>query len=132
MPLGRRFRALKLWFLIRSYGLDGLRTVLRNHVRWARALHDRLAEEPGFEIVTPPMWSLFSFRYVPDGASDLDALNQRLVDAINDDGRIYLTQTRVDGALVIRFQAGSFETTEADVMMALDVIREIAQGLETG
>ena len=130
VPLGRRFRALKLWFLIRSYGLEGLREVLRNHVRWARALHDRLAAEPGFEIVTAPMWSLFSFRYVPDDAGDLDALNQRLVDAINADGRIYLTQTRVDGALVIRFQAGSFETTEADVMMALDVIREIAHSLD--
>ena len=132
VPLGRRFRALKLWFLIRSYGLDGLRQVLRNHIAWTAALHDRLAAEPDFEIVTPPMWSLFSFRYVPAGADDLDALNQRLVDAINDDGRIYLTQTRVDGALVIRFQAGSFETTEADVMMALDVIREIAHGLTKG
>ncbi|CAN0585098.1 unnamed protein product, partial [Ectocarpus sp. 12 AP-2014] len=120
VPLGRRFRALKLWFLIRSYGLDGLREILRNHVRWAVALHDKLASDPDFEIVTPPMWSLFSFRYAPAGAKDLDELNLRLVDAINDDGRIYLTQTRVDGALVIRFQAGSFETTEADVMMALD------------
>lgn len=130
VPLGRRFRALKLWFLIRSYGLEGLRQILRNHVTWAVALHDRLAQEPGFRIVTPPMWSLFSFRYEPDGLADLDALNQRLVDAINDDGRIYLTQTRVDGDLVIRFQAGSFETTEADVMMSLDVIREIAHGLD--
>ncbi|MBB93176.1 MAG: aspartate aminotransferase family protein [Rhodobacteraceae bacterium] len=132
VPLGRRFRALKLWFLIRSYGLDGLREILRNHVRWAVALHDRLAQEPDIEIVTPPMWSLFSFRYVPDGAADLDALNQRMVDAINDDGRIYLTQTRVDDQLVIRFQAGSFGTTEDDVMMTLDVIREIAHALSNG
>ncbi len=129
VPLGRRFRALKLWFLIRSYGLDGLRSILRNHIAWARDLHEALAAEPEIEIVTPPMWSLFTFRYAPAGATDLDDLNQRLVDAINDDGRIYLTQTRVDGALVIRFQAGSFETTRDDVMMALDVIRDIAQGL---
>ncbi|QEW18207.1 L-2,4-diaminobutyrate decarboxylase [Marinibacterium anthonyi] len=132
VPLGRRFRALKLWFLIRSYGLDGLRQILRNHVKWAVALHDQLAKDPDFRIVTPPMWSLFSFRYEPAGAADLDTLNQRLVDAINDDGRIYLTQTRVDGDLVIRFQAGSFETTEADVMMSLDVIRAIAHGLDKG
>ena len=76
------------------------------------------------------MWSLWSFRYQPDGAADLDDLNLRLLNAINDDGRIYLTQTRVDGALVIRFQAGQFETTEADVMMAHDVITEIARTLE--
>lgn len=129
VPLGRRFRALKIWFLIRTYGLEGLRTRLRNHVAWSQRLHDRLAAEPDFEIVTPPMWSLWTFRYAPGGATDLDALNQRLVDAINDDGRIYLTQTRVDGRLAIRFQAGQFETTEEDVMLAFDVITEIARGL---
>ncbi|GGH33345.1 aromatic-L-amino-acid decarboxylase [Cribrihabitans marinus] len=126
VPLGRRFRALKIWFLIRTYGLEGLRDRLRNHVAWSRALHDRLAETPGFEIVTPPMWSLWTFRYLPEGARDPDALNLALVNAINDDGRIYLTQTRVDGKLVIRFQAGQFDTTEADVMSAHDVICEIA------
>jgi len=129
VPLGRRFRALKIWFVLRTYGLEGLRERLRNHVTWSNALHDKLAATPGFEIVTPPMWSLWSFRYAPDGAADLDDLNLQLVNAINDDGRIYLTQTRVDGDLVIRFQAGQFETTEGDVMMAHDVICEIAEGL---
>ncbi len=129
VPLGRRFRALKIWFLIRAYGLEGLRTRLRNHVAWSVDLHDRLAATNGFEIVTQPMWSLFTFRYAPDGATNLDALNLALVNAINDDGRIYLTQTRVDGDLVIRFQAGQFETTEEDVKMAYDVIVEIAGGL---
>ena len=129
VPLGRRFRALKLWFLIRAYGLDGLRARIRNHVKWSRALHDRLAAAPDFQIVTPPMWSLWTFRYAPPGATDLDGLNLKLVNAINADGRIYLTQTRVDGDLVIRFQAGQFETTEQDVMMAHDVITEIARSL---
>ncbi|KIC10634.1 amino acid decarboxylase [Leisingera sp. ANG-M1] len=129
VPLGRRFRALKIWFLIRTYGLEGLRQRLRNHINWSNQLHDRLKLEPYFEITTAPMWSLWSFRYAPDGASDLDDLNLALVNAINDDGRIYLTQTRLDGQLVIRFQAGQFETTEADVMMAFDVITEIARSL---
>ena len=129
VPLGRRFRALKIWFVLRAYGLEALRARLRNHILWAGQLHDQLAEEPDFEIVTAPMWSLFTFRYRPDGAADLDALNLALVTAINDDGRIYLTQTRVDGALVIRFQAGQFDTTEEDVMMAHGVITEIARGL---
>lgn len=130
IPLGRRFRALKLWFLIRAYGLEGLRDRLRNHVKWSQALHDRLAAHPDFEIVTPPMWSLWTFRYAPEGATDLDELNLRLVNAINDDGRIYLTQTRVDGQMVIRFQAGQFETTEADFDIAHDTICEIAAGLD--
>ncbi len=129
VPLGRRFRALKLWFVIRAYGLKGLRQRLRNHVNWSVELHDRLASEPDFRIVTPPMWSLWTFRYEPEGDTNLDDLNLRLVNAINDDGRIYLTQTRVDGDLVIRFQAGQFETTEEDVMMAYDVITEIARRL---
>ena len=126
VPLGRRFRALKLWFLLRAHGLDGLREMIRNHVKWAEALADRLAATPDFEIVTPPMLSLFTIRYVPKGAIDLDTLNQDLVNAINTDGRIYLTQTRIDGALVIRFQAGAFSCTEDDVRMAYDVITEIA------
>jgi len=129
VPLGRRFRALKLWFVIRAYGLDGLRARLRDHITWSGQLHDKLAAHPDIQIVTPPMWSLFTFRYAPEGAADLDALNLALVNAINDDGRIYLTQTRVDGDLVIRFQAGQFETTETDVMMSYDVITELAKGL---
>ncbi|MEX0283904.1 MAG: aspartate aminotransferase family protein [Paracoccaceae bacterium] len=129
VPLGRRFRALKIWFVLRAYGLEGLRQRLRNHVDWTRKLHDRLAAEPDFDIVTAPMWSLFSFRYTREGA-DLDDLNLRLVNAINDDGRIYLTQTRVDGDLVIRFTAGHFECTEDDVMLAFDVITEIARSLD--
>ncbi|MGD9967323.1 MAG: aspartate aminotransferase family protein [Hyphomonadaceae bacterium] len=126
IPLGRRFRALKLWFLLRAYGLEGLRSMIRNHIAWSRALCERLRAAPGFAIVTEPSFSLFSFRYAPQSASDADALNLALVEAINSDGRIYLTQTRVDGRVVIRFQVGQFECTEADVMSAYDVITEIA------
>lgn len=121
VPLGRRFRALKLWFLIRAHGLDGLRDMIRDHVRWSADLAGRLGTVDGIEIVTPPMLSLFSFR-VAGGDDRTEALLQR----INDDGRIYLTQTRVDGAYVIRFQAGAFTTTQADVDMAFDVITELA------
>jgi aromatic-L-amino-acid decarboxylase len=134
VPLGRRFRALKLWFLIRAYGMEGLRDVIRNHISWSRDLHDRFDADPDFEIVTAPMWSLFTFRYAPSGEAggeasgeaDLNGLNLRLIEAVNADGRIYLTQTKVDGQFVLRFQAGSFETTKQDVLMTYDVITEIA------
>lgn len=129
VPLGRQFRALKLWFLLRAYGLEGLRTMIRNHIAWSRELCDKLRGAPGFEIVTEPMYSLFSFRYAPKGADELDALNLRLVEAINSDGRIYLTQTRVDGRVAIRFQVGQFECTRDDVMSAFAVITEIAAQL---
>ena len=129
VPLGRQFRALKLWFVLRAYGLEGLRAMIRNHIVWSRQLCDKLRIAPNFEIVTEPSFSLFSFRYTPAGGADLDALNLKLVETINADGRIYLTQTRVDGAVAIRFQVGQFECTEADVMSAYDVITEIAARL---
>lgn len=129
VPLGRRFRALKLWFLLRAHGLENLRTMVRNHVAWSESLAARLAREPDFEIVTEPMLSLFSFRHLAAAGVDSDEHNLRLVSAINDDGRIYLTQTRVDGKVAIRFQVGQFETTAADVDTAFEVITEIARGL---
>jgi len=129
VQLGRRFRALKLWFVIRAYGVEHLRGFIRDHVRWARGLAERIEAAPDFELVTPPILALFSFRYRPAGVADLDALNARLIQAINDDGRIYLTQTRFRDRFVIRFVVGQTYTTEADVTFGWDVIQEIARGL---
>lgn len=126
VPLGRRFRALKIWFLIRAYGLEGLRSMIRNHVRWSEKLAARLDAAKGFRVTSKPMLSLFSFRHEPDGVADLDAHNLDLVNRINADGRIYLTQTSLDGRIAIRFQAGSFAMTEADADIAFDVITEFA------
>ena len=129
IPLGRRFRALKLWFLLRAYGLEGLRQRIRNHVTWSQALCERMRAEPGFEIVTEPVLSLWTFRHDPGDGRDMDAHQQALVDAINDDGRTYLTQTVLDGRKVIRFQAGEFETTEGDLDIAFDAILDCARQL---
>jgi len=114
---------------MRTYGLEGLRARIRNHIAWARMAADRIGALPGFQIVTPPALSLFSFRHVPDGVADMDAHNRRLVEAINADGRLYLTQTLHRGQFVIRFQVGQFDTTEDDVMLAVDAVAEIAAGL---
>jgi Glutamate decarboxylase and related PLP-dependent proteins len=95
--------------------------MIRNHVRWTHELAERL-RAAGFEIVTEPMLALFAFR--PAGADD--AAVRDLLQRINDDGRIYLTQTMVDGRLAIRFQAGSVDCAEADVATAFDTIRELA------
>jgi aromatic-L-amino-acid decarboxylase len=120
IPLGRRFRALKIWFLIRSYGLEGLRLRIRNHVTWAQEVCEEIRKLAGFEIVTEPILSLFSFRCPGD-----DADQQRLVDALNDDGRIYLTQGSFREQKIIRFQVGQFDTTRDDVMIAHSVIQEV-------
>lgn len=120
IPLGRRFRALKLWFLMRSYGLEGLQTRIRNHVAWAGELCEAIREIDGFEITTEPILSLFSFRCPGD-----DDTQQRLVDEINDDGRVYLTQGAFQGRKIIRVQVGQFDTTRDDVMMVQTVVKDI-------
>ncbi len=127
VPLGRRFRALKIWFLIRYYGLEALRNRIRNHVSWSKSLAQRLARQPDFTITTGPVLSLFTFRYTPAGKHNLDEINQQLVNRINDEGLLYLTQTRVDDQLVIRFQVGQFDVEEEDVIAAFDIIARTAR-----
>ncbi|MDR6266206.1 pyridoxal-dependent decarboxylase [Roseobacter sp. N2S] len=125
VPLGRRFRALKLWFLIRAYGLEGLRSRIRNHVAWTKELESKLRARPDFTITTDSRLALFTFQYTPKGG-DPNAASAELLQRINDDGRIYLTQTLHQGQYVIRFTAGQFDCTRDDVMTAYDVITELA------
>jgi aromatic-L-amino-acid/L-tryptophan decarboxylase len=119
VPLGRRFRALKLWFTLRAYGLDGLRQRIRNHVLWANEACDALATIRGVRIKTQPILSLFTFSLKTDAATEA------LLNRINDDGRIYLTQTRHEGEYVIRVQVGQFDCTREDVMMIPQVVAEL-------
>lgn len=125
VPLGRRFRALKLWFLIRAYGLEGLRSRIRNHVAWTKELESKLRAHPDFTITTDSRLALFTFQYTPKGG-DPNAASAELLQRINDDGRIYMTQTLHQGHYVIRFTAGQFDCTRDDVMTAYDVITELA------
>jgi aromatic-L-amino-acid/L-tryptophan decarboxylase len=132
VPLGRRFRALKLWFVIRSYGVERLKAMLRDHIAWTAQLAELIRAEPDFELASPPNLSLLSFRYRPAGIDDedaLDALNERLLNALNDDGRLYLTQNRLRGRYVIRFAIGQLYTTRDHVLRAFEVIKATARGL---
>lgn len=129
VPLGRRFRALKLWFLIRAYGIEGLGARMRNHVTWTAELCETLRQHPEIEITTEPRLALFTFQWCPPGR-DPDEASAALIQAINDDGRIYLTQTQHKGRFLIRFVAGQFDCTRDDVMMAGDVIAEIVESLK--
>lgn len=110
VPLGRRFRALKLWFTLRAYGLEGLRARIRNHVAWSREACEALRALPRITITTEPRLSLFTF------ALPTEAETEALLAAINDEGEIYLTPTRHQGRLVIRVQVGQFDCTHEDVM----------------
>ena len=128
VPLGRRFRALKLWFVLRNYGLDALRTMIRNHVAWARELADRIEATPGFALVMPPNLALVIFRHTPDNVADeaLDRLNDGLIGRINQSGFTYLTRTIVQGHVAIRFSIGNLLTERRHVLEAWDLIRTTA------
>ncbi|UWQ20295.1 pyridoxal-dependent decarboxylase [Jannaschia sp. W003] len=119
VPLGRRFRALKLWFVLRAYGLEGVRAKVRDHVAWSEALCERLRGMPGVEITSEPRLSLFSF------ALGDDAATEALLTAVNREGRVYLTQTRHAGRFVIRVSVGSWDCTEADVMEVAEAVERL-------
>ncbi|MEM1203531.1 MAG: aminotransferase class V-fold PLP-dependent enzyme [Acidobacteriota bacterium] len=137
IPLGRRFRALKLWFVLRSYGAEGLRGALREHIALAEEMAGWIEAEDDFELVTGPNLSLLTFRYMPTSlrsepgapGPEIDELNERLLHELNDDGRIYLTQTKVRGRTVLRVSIGQTRTERRHVEEAWGVIREMARGL---
>ncbi|MGV6813172.1 MAG: pyridoxal phosphate-dependent decarboxylase family protein [Brevirhabdus sp.] len=126
VPLGRRFRALKIWFTLRAYGLEGLRQRIRNHVNWTAELCEIIRADPRFRIVTEPRLALFSFQYAPDG-EQANRATERLLERINDDGRTYLTQTMHDGQFVIRMTAGSFDCSREDVLSVYDIATELIE-----
>ena len=129
IQLGRRFRSLKLWFLIRSEGMSGLKKVIRNHVKWTENLHDRMKNLSNVEIITPPILSLFTFRFIKNGSSNIDEINEKILAEINNEGKIYLTPTKVKNNYVIRFTAGTFEMEEADIEVAYNCILEKSESL---
>ncbi len=124
IPLGRRFRALKLWFVIRHYGVEGLRFHVRRHVELARDFAAWVDEDPRFELEGEPPLNLVCFR-----ASGGDELNQRLLDALNASGRLFLTHTRVGGALTLRLCVGQTNTTLRHVRAAWDLVRDTTHEL---
>ncbi len=131
IPLGRRFRALKLWFVIRAYGVEGLRRRISAHLEAARELADEVAAAADFEVLAPVKLALVCFRYRPDGVEEgaLDGLNQRLLERLNASGALYLTHTRIRGAYAIRLVVGQTTTRREHVTAAWRRIQETARAL---
>jgi aromatic-L-amino-acid decarboxylase len=124
IPLGRRFRALKLWFVLRHYGVEGLRFHVRRHVELARELVSWVEADPDFELSAPAPLNLVCFRH-----RDGDEVNQAIMDRVNASGDLYLTHTRLDGKLVLRMAIGQAHTELRHVERAWRRIREEADGL---
>jgi aromatic-L-amino-acid/L-tryptophan decarboxylase len=131
IPLGRRFRALKLWFALRNIGLEAIRGMIRNHVVWAEEFEGLVAAEPDFALAAPRSLALVVFRFAPAGVDGdaLDSLNDRLIATVNETGFTYLTRTLVKGRVAVRLSIGNLMTERRHVLEAWDHVREVARGL---
>jgi aromatic-L-amino-acid decarboxylase len=115
--LGRRFRSLKLWAVLRCYGAEGLRRIQREHLRLARLFAVWVDVDPDWELVVPPRFSLVVFR-----RNGSDEENERIVEQANRSGEIFLSHTKLDGRYLMRLAIGNAHTTEADVRRAWEVL----------
>lgn len=124
VQLGRRFRALKLWMVIRSFGVSGIRERIRFHCSLARELEDWVSEERGFELVAPVPFSTVCFRAVPEmSVDDQDAFNAALLERVNRTGPVLVSHTKLRGRYVMRLAIGNLRTTREHVKYAWDLIR---------
>lgn len=123
IPLGRRFRALKLWFVIRHYGVEGLQHHVREHVRLAHQLARWVQDDDRFELAAPVPLNLVCFRHRGG-----DAVNQRIMDQLNSSGQLHLTHTKLDGKLTLRLCIGQTNTQQRHVERAWELIRATAGG----
>ncbi len=131
IPLGRRFRALKLWAVIRTYGVERLQGMIREHLRLAKMLAGLIEDERDFTLVAPVPLNTVCFRYKPAGMSDEEAnrLNEKINHTLNDTGRIYLTHTKIDGMYVLRMVTAQTNVSERHVLQAWEMIKECASAL---
>jgi aromatic-L-amino-acid decarboxylase len=128
IALGRRFRALKLWMVLRHFGAAGIRSRVAEHIRLARTFASWVEADPDFELLAPPSLSVVCFRAAPralDGAGGaLDALNAALLDGVNRSGETYLSHTLLNGKMALRLSVGGIRTTEAHVARAWEILQQ--------
>jgi aromatic-L-amino-acid decarboxylase len=118
--LGRRFRSLKLWAVLRCFGREGLQAKIREHVRLAELFESWVRDEPGWELCAPPQFSLICFRR--EGS---DEENEALLERVNAGGEMFISHTRLNGRYVLRLALGNVRTTEEDMRLAWDVLRDL-------
>ena len=121
-PLGRRFRSLKLWAVLRVYGAEGLRAILREHIRLAGLFAQWVEESDDWELVAPRRFSLVVFR-----RNGTDEENEQILQRVNASGEMFITQTKLDGRYVLRLAIGNARTTEEHVRRAWEVLNREAK-----
>jgi aromatic-L-amino-acid/L-tryptophan decarboxylase len=134
LQLGRRFRALKLWFVLRHYGAQGIREKLRGHIALAQEFAGSLRGEPHWEVLAPHPLSVVCFRYAPPGMDDasLERLNAAILNAVNATGEAFISHTKIDGRYAIRLAIGNLRTQRADVEHAWELLKRSARQTTQG
>ena len=125
IPLGRRFRSLKLWSVIRYYGTKGMQAHIRQHMESAKALTEKINKDDRFELMAPTVLNLVCFRY--KGSDDF---NETLVQRLNDSGKLYLIHTKLNNKYTLRFSIGQTKTTWDHVIKAWELILQETEVLE--
>jgi len=126
IPLGRRFRALKLWFVIRSYGLEGIREKLRNHMSLAKSTETLILEHPELEILAPVNFNTICFRFYGQnlGMELQNHMNEYWMNSVNETGQAFFSHTKLDGKYVIRWVIGQTDVTEKHIQNAWSLLLE--------
>jgi aromatic-L-amino-acid decarboxylase len=126
--LGRRFRAIKLWFVMRYFGVEGLAARICEHIAMARDFAEWVDLSPDFERLAPAPFSVVCFRAHPQSVSneaELDTLNERLMEEVNRRGKVYLSHTKLKGIFTLRLAIGNIRTTREYVKLAWDELNEV-------
>lgn len=131
--LGRRFRALKLWFVLRSFGRDGIIVRLREHLHLAQLFHDWVRDDRDWEILAPTVFSTVCFRACPPGLSpaQTDALNVSIEEVVNATGEVFLAHTVLNGQVVLRLAVGNLRTEESHLVRTWELLRSSKRELQT-
>lgn len=132
LQLGRRFRALKLWWVIKHYGIEGLQKKIRFHLDLTKSLRKKIEASPEFELLAPVPLNTICFRYHPpnvDAEEELNRLNEELLQNVNKTGKIFITHTKLNGKYTLRFAIGQTEVQEKHINNAWQLIQEHSQNL---
>jgi aromatic-L-amino-acid/L-tryptophan decarboxylase len=133
IQLGRRFRALKLWFVLRSYGLESIRSVLRMHISLAQEFAEKIKKDKRFELLAPVPLNLICFRYKPEGnfpSEKINELNEKLKNKINNTGKAYITHTKLQGKYILRMCIGQTNVEKKHIDHFWELMTEQISDLE--
>ena len=132
IQLGRRFRSLKLWFVIRSYGIDGIKKILKKHIKLAKLINEKIEKINDFEITAKRNFNMVNFRFKPSKINDenkLNILNKKLLKKLNNSGKVYLSHTKINSVFSLRMPIGNTLSNKKHVLSSWNLIKNTARSI---